>query len=155
MSKKQIRHLVTTAAVLLSVSLIIAGYLWFKPHRNVQKTKAFASIHAKDLVNEFFTNTAAANAKYLSADGNSKVLEVEGTVHSISKNQNGELVIVLMDKGSKAGVSATFLKNSSEQAFVLKPGDKAKVKGAITAGSSYDADLDLYEHVVLVQCSLK
>lgn len=155
MNKKQKSRVTIGAAVLLSITLAITGYLWFKPHRDVQRSKVFATVTVKELINEFSLDVAAANKKYLSADGNSKVLEVDGIVHNITKNQNSETVIVLMEQGSNVGVSATFLKNNSEMASALKPGDHIKVKGAITAGSSYDADLDLYEHVVLIQCSLK
>lgn len=80
------------------------------------------------------------------------MLVVEGKISKISENQNGEKVLVLKEEGVKAGVSATFSKKDAPWPVAVKPGDVIKIKGAITAGSSYDADLDLYEHAVLVQC---
>lgn len=154
MKKKTIKRI----GLILLAGVIIAGsigaYMWFKPHRDVQATKAFAELKVNDLVTEFNVNAAAANEKYLAKDGNSKVLIVEGRVSKISANQDGEIVLVLKDESSKVGVSATFTKESGNHTTGIKEGEIIKVKGAITAGNSYDADLDLYEHAVLVQCDI-
>lgn len=138
--------------------IIIAGtagaFLWFKPHRNVQTTKAFAELKVNELVNEFSSDANAANAKYLAHDGNSRVLIIEGRVSNISTNQSGEKVIVLKDEGAKAGVSATFTQKTNNHVESVKVGEIIKIKGAIAAGNSYDADLDLYEHAILIQCDI-
>ena len=154
MTKKTMKRigLVILAGIIIAGS--IGAYLFFKPHRNVQSTKAFAELKVNDLVNEFTTNAAKANAKYLASDGNSKVLIIEGRVSNISTNQTGEKVIVLKDEGAKVGVSATFTQKTNSDADMVKVGDIIKVKGAITAGNRYDADLDLYEHAILVQCDI-
>jgi uncharacterized protein (UPF0333 family) len=154
MTTKTIKRigLVILAGLLIAGS--VGAYMLFKPHRNVQATKAYAGLNAQDLVNEFIADAAKANAKYLASDGNSKVLIVEGRVSSISANQNGEKVIVLKNEGAKAGVSATFTQKTSPKAEAVNVGDIIKVKGAITAGNSYDADLDLYEYATLVQCDI-
>jgi hypothetical protein len=154
MNKKTIKRI---GLIILAVIIIAGGigaYAWFKPHRNVQATKAFAELKVNDLVNEFSADAATANRKYLASDGNSKVLTVEGRVSKISVNQNGETVIVLKDHGARAGVIATLLKETSDKIAGIKEGDVIQVKGVITAGSSYDADLDLYEHAVLVQSDI-
>ena len=154
MKKKTIKRigLVILAGIIIAGS--IGAYMFFKPHRNVQATAAFAELKVADLVNEFTADAAKANAKYLASDGNSKVLIVEGRVIKISDNQSGEKVIVLKDEGAKVGVSATFTKATMANTESIKVGDVIKIKGAITAGNSYDADLDLYEHAILVQCDI-
>ncbi len=110
MKRKTIKRI----GLVILAGLIIAGsigaYMWFKPHRNVQATKAYADLKVQDLVNEFIADASAANAKYLAADGNSKVLIVEGRASKISTNQAGETVIVLREEGAKVGVCATFIK---------------------------------------------
>ncbi len=148
---KQIGLLVL-AAIIAAGS--IGAYLWFKPHRNVEATEAFAALKVSDLTNEFSNDVKAANEKYLSADGNSKVLIVGGRVTNISTNQSGEAVIVLKDEEAKAGVSATFTPKTSPGVSGIKIGDRIKVKGVITAGNSYNADLDLTEHATLIQCDI-
>jgi len=144
--------LVMLAGIIIAGS--IGAYLFFKPHRDVQATSAFAELKASELVSEFSSDANKANAKYLSSDGNSKVLIVEGRVNKISDNQNGEKVIVLKDEDAKVGVSATFTKTTTVNTQTIKVGDVVKIKGAITAGNRYDADLDLYEHAILVQCDI-
>lgn len=154
MTKKTMKRIGLVALAGIIIAGSIGAYMWFKPHRNVQETKAYAELKAQDLVNEFTADAAKANAKYLASDGNSKVLIVEGRVSNVTINQNGEKVIVLKDEGAKAGVSATFTQQTSSNVESVKAGDIIKVKGAITAGNSYDADLDLYEHAILVQCDI-
>ena len=154
MKKKTLKKigLLILAGIVLAVG--VATYLFFKPHRNVQATDAFATLTAKALTDEFTKNASAANAKYLASDGNSKVLIVKGLVSKISENQNGEKVIILKDNGAKVGVSCTFTKQTNANTTGINLGDAIKIKGAITAGNRYDADLDLYENAVLVQCDI-
>ena len=139
------------AAVLFTV---YAFYLWNKPHRNVQNVKAFASVTAEGLVKEFSDDPAAANQKYLSSDGNSKVLIVTGRISSISMNQKQEKMVLLKEEDHPVGVMCTFAAATNAHTEGMKPGDIIHVKGAITSGSSYDKDLDLYEHALLVQCDV-
>lgn len=146
--------------ILLVILIIIIGglgtalYMWFKPHRDVQSSKAFALLTTTELVAEFSTDPAKSNAKYLSSDGNSKVLIIEGRVSKISTNQIGETVILLKEDSAKVGVSATFFKKTNANTTSVKIGDIIKIKGAITAGNSYDKDLDLYENAILLQCDI-
>lgn len=154
MKKKTIKRIGAGVLVIIIIAGSIGAYMWFKPHRDVQATKAFAEMKSSELLQEFSADANAANAKYLSRDGNSKVLVVEGRVSKISANQSGEAVIVLKDEGAKVGVSGTFTLKTSPNTAGIKVGDIIKIKGAITTGNSYDADLDLYEHAVLVQCDI-
>lgn len=154
MNKKTLKRIGAGILVIIIIAGSIGAYMWFKPHRDVQATKAFAEMKSSELLLEFSADADAANAKYLSRDGNSKVLVVEGRVSKISTNQSGEAVIVLKDEGAKVGVSGTFTLKTSPNTAGIKEGDIIKIKGAITTGNSYDADLDLYEHAVLVQCDI-
>jgi hypothetical protein len=134
MTKKSMKRigLVILAGVVIAGS--IGAYLFFKPHRDVQATNAFAELKASELVSEFTIDAGKANAKYLASDGNSKVLIVEGRVSKISDNQNGEKVIVLKDESAKVGVSATFTKATTANTQSIKVGDIV--------------------HAILVQCDI-
>lgn len=154
MKKKTVKIIGSIILIGAIIGISTGLYLFFKPHRNVSRESAYAQLKVQDLVNEFTADAAKANAKYLSSDGNSKILIIEGRIHNISTNQNGEPVILLKDDTAKVGVSASFNKASTVDIASLKTGDMIKVKGAITAGNRYDADLDLYEHAVLIQCSI-
>ena len=150
--KKKLAGLIILTFILTGVGF--ASFMWFKPHRNVQSAKVDVEIKVQDLVKEFTEDPTKANAKYLSSDGNSKILIVEGVVSKISKNQNGDAVIILKQEGTKAGVNASFTAQTTPNTVSVKVGDLIKIKGAITAGSSYNTDLDLYEHAVLIQCDI-
>lgn len=154
MKKKKIKlfGFVTLAVIVIAGGL--GAFEFFKPHRNVQNTKPFAALKVQELTNEFTRDAAKANAKYLADDGNSKVLIVDGRVSKISVNQSGEKVILLKEENAKVGVICTFTKESSITAELVKVGDFVKIKGSITAGNSYDADLDLFEHAILIQSAI-
>ncbi len=143
--------------IIVSVSILAAiypAYLFFMPHRDVQKTEAFAILSSKQLVDEYLKDNAAANNKYLEKDGNSKVLIIKGSIFSVTKDQNNQTVILLKDTDEKAGVSCTFLPVAEKRIKNLKVGDKIKVKGFITLGASYDEDLEMYEDVILLNCDI-
>lgn len=154
MTKKTLKKLAWFTLSAIAVALIVIIYMFNKPHRNVQAADVFVVIQTKDLLNEFTSDASKANAKYLSDDGNSKVLVVIGPVSSITTNQKNEKVIILKEPGANVGVSCTFTEQTNAHVNNIKVGDMAKIKGAITAGNSYDADLDLYNHAILVQCDL-
>ena len=101
------------------------------------------------IVTEYLTNSEAANKKYLDEEGNSKVLEITGIVASISEDFNNQKVILLKNETDKAGVSATFTKETNANANNVKVGDKITIKGVIRSGATYDADLEMYENVII------
>ncbi|HHC80791.1 MAG TPA: hypothetical protein ENK46_12970 [Flavobacteriia bacterium] len=141
------------AVIILGVIGYVA-YLWFMPHRNIQATKAYATIDATALVNEFLADAQKANDLYLDTEGESKVLIITGTVASISKDQLGQQVILLKKPTDKMGVSCTFTLESNSQAEGLKIGDQVNIKGVIRSGAEYDEDLDLAENVIVEKSAI-
>ena len=94
------------AALLVSVAVVVyVLYLWFMPHRDVQSARVYAHLDVRSLVTEFSKDPNGANARYLSADGNSKVLIVSGRVRSITSNLQHEMLVVLGEPGLAAGVN--------------------------------------------------
>ena len=53
--------LVKIIVALVVIGLIYVGYMWFMPHRDIQSTKAFKTIGATALVNEFLTDKESAS----------------------------------------------------------------------------------------------
>jgi DNA/RNA endonuclease YhcR with UshA esterase domain len=123
--------------ILLFVLLAVATYTWFfvwnKPQTNVAKADAL-KIKASALFNEYSTNEQTANQKYLE-----KILEVTGEVTSITKNVEGQTVILLKTNDPMFGVNCTM----EEKNIVLKEGDAVTIKGICTG---YLTD------VVLIRC---
>jgi hypothetical protein len=127
----------------------IGGYMFFMPHRNVQAASTDYKMTSSEIVKEYLDNKEAANNKYLSDDGDSKILEISGPVKSISENFEGNKVVLLQGEDDKAGVSATFSKETNNSLAGIEPGQTLTVKGVIRSGASYDEDLELYIHVIL------
>ena len=136
------------------IAFSVFAYLFFTPHRNIQKTKADYQLLAEDLANEYLDAYTASNEKYLDSEGESKVLQVSGNIFSITKDFNDQTVILLKNKNGLAGVSCTFSQEKTSSVANLKKGQDIIVKGVIRSGARFDADLELYEHVILEKCNL-
>ena len=152
------KKIIKIAAILVIAGLVIGGaiglYLFNMPKRDIQNAKTDFSVTSSALVAEYLTDQKAANQKYLAADGESKILEVAGTVSKISENFNGQKVVLLKDNSDKAGVSATFTEETAGQVSSIQVGQSIRVKGVIRSGAAYDQDLGLYEHVILEKSAI-
>lgn len=148
-SRKIIKVVAIIAVVGVLVGVGVVWYLWNLPHRDVQATATDYKITASELVNEYIADMDGANAKYLAADGNSKVLEVTGTVSRVNENFKGQKVVFLKESGDKAGISFTFSEQTSPNAANLQAGEKVTIKGVIRSGVYFDKDLDMYVNAVV------
>ncbi len=150
MKKKKILKIVAIVGV---AGLLIGGgiglYMFNMPHRDVQSANADFSLKSTEIVAEYLSDRDAANQKYLAADGDSKILEVTGTIAKISEDFNGNKVVLLKETGEAAGVSATFTPETNQHTEGLSTGQTITIKGVIRSGASYDEDLEMYEHVIL------
>jgi len=129
-------------------------YIFNAPHRNVQTTNTDFRYNASEIVNEYLLDAAKANDKYLDEEGESKVLEITGVIDEITEDFNQQKVILLKSKEDKAGVSCTFINEASTSIESLQLGEKISVKGVIRSGAAFDADMNLYENVIMEKCSI-
>ncbi|MBE0663358.1 MAG: hypothetical protein IH597_12940 [Bacteroidales bacterium] len=147
------KKLLIISLILVVAGIIIGGsiglYMFFMPHRDVQKTKTDFHLTASELVIEYLADRIDANTKYLAEDGNSKILEVTGTVARISNDFQGNKVVELKENGDKAGVNFTFMPTTNANAEMLQKGQKVTIKGVIRSGASYDPDLEMYLNAVV------
>ena len=125
------KKIVIVAGVVILIAIGIAAMMFFKPQRDVQATETDFSYKASEIVNEYLTDAKTANDKYLDEEGNSKVLEIAGTVVEISEDYNNQKVVLLKEATDKAGVSATFTKETNIHVENVKIGDKITIKGVI------------------------
>lgn len=156
MNKKKI---IKIALILVVSGVVIGGsvvlYMFNMPHRDVQSAQADMTLTADDLVNEYLADATAANNKYLDEEGESKILEITGTVFSIGEDFNGNTEILLKSANANAGVSCAFTTETNAKARNIKIGDNITVKGVIQSGASYDEDLEMYENVIMDKCDVK
>lgn len=155
MKRKKITKILLTILVL---ALIIAGsivyYQFNQPHRNVQESETDFRFSSSQIVKEYLANPKAANEKYLDEEGNSKILEIAGTVAKISEDFNKQKVVLLKSASDNAGVSCTFTPKTNASVNPIKIGETIAVKGVIRSGASYDKDLGMYENVIMEKCSI-
>lgn len=147
--KKIIRIGIITVVAGIIITGAVGLYMFNMPRRDVLSAKADFSLTCSQIVTEYLDDASAANEKYLAADGDSKVLEITGTVNKISDDFDGKKVVLLKDDSDKAGVSATFTPETSANAAKLEVGQKVTLKGVIRSGAAYESDLELYENVIL------
>ncbi len=152
------KKILKIGAILLVAGLLVVGgtvlYLFNMPHRNVQSASADFSVTTSELVAEYLENPTKANEKYLADDGDSKVLEISGTVAKISDDFNGQKVILLKSEADKAGVSCTFTEKTNQNVSNIQIGETVTIKGVIRSGASYDDDLGLYLNVIIEKSDL-
>ncbi len=120
---------------------------WYKPHINVQEMPAFETIAVNDFVQLGIADRSGFNEKYLSQDGDSKIIIIEGIIADISTNMNQETVVFV--KGAlqdEVGVMCTFV---SENETKPEKNNLVKIKGIVRSGAEYDDDLELYVDAVL------
>ncbi len=150
------KRIIKWRLIILVGGLLIGGgtmyYLFNQPHRDIQAATADYKLEASALVNEYLTDAATANNKYLQDEGESKIITVSGTIASISNDLNNQTVVFLKSKTDKAGVSCTFTAETNMNAENLKVGDQVSIKGVIRSGAGYDKDLEMYEDVILEKC---
>ncbi len=155
MNKKKV---IKIAGIIILIGLLIGGgviyYLFNMPHRNITTAKTDMVISADKVVKEFLTNPTSANDNYLDEEGESKILEVNGIISSINEDFNGNAEIILKSGESKAGVSCTFTTETNSSTVNLTVGQSVSIKGVIRSGASFDADLEMYENVIMEKCSI-
>ena len=120
------------------VVLVISAFGWYffnKPHRNVSFEKA-VTIGADSLFNVFLTNENKANALYLD-----KAIVVSGTISEVTKNQQGQPVVVLKTADPIYGVACTMKSNE----YSFKPGSFISLKGIC---SGYTTDVVLRDCII-------
>lgn len=152
------RKIIKWTLLLGLIGVLIGGsiflYMWFMPHRDVQATAVDFNTTTTELVNEYLTDSDAANNKYLQEEGDSKILALTGTVAEINTDMEGNKVVLLKEEGADLGVMCYFLKETSKNASSLSVGQQTTIKGVIRSGAEFDEDLELYEDAVMQDCDI-
>jgi hypothetical protein len=129
-------------------------YLFNMPHRDVQAQQADFSFQASQIVQEYLNNPSASNQKYLDEEGESRILQVTGNVFQIEEDFNDNKVILFQLETDKAGVSCAFTKETNKDVTAVLLRKPLTIKGVIRAGASFDADLNMYENMIMEKCSI-
>lgn len=115
--------------------LLIALYLYNKPHPNLASQKADIQVSSTALFQAFEADETAANDQYLNT-----LIEVEGKVAEKNATEDGGYTLVLGAAEQAFGVNCAFLPADSEGVDQLAVGDQVTIKG-ICAGMLMDVNL--------------
>jgi len=114
----------TLAVVAITaIIIVIAMRLYNKPHPEVATTAPVFTMEVSQLVDDFLTDEAKANADY-----GGKIVQLEGTLKEIVPNDS-TVILMLGDTTSMVGVSAYLRPGEEVQDADLKPGERITVKG--------------------------
>lgn len=128
----------TMIAVAATVAVVAGIYAWREYDRAPASTAAMGSditLTAQELLEAFVNDETAANARF-----NDKVVEVSGTVRSITTSE-GRTEVVLETGDALAGIICSF---ESGTTVAWAQGDAVRVKGVCTG---------MLMDVVLVRCT--
>jgi len=140
---------------ILLLLVIIPGALWLysqNQKRDVAATASDLSLTVETLVTEYLSDPAASNAKYLSANGESKILELEGLIFGASNSSDGRILLVLKPSMERKGPGIQCLFVADQEIVGKRTGDLIRVKGVLRAGPENDEDFGLYENGYLEEC---
>ena len=137
--------------ILVLLLLAVAGVGWYayKEYSRTNRDLASASpdfkVEAGSLVKEFEINDSTANKKYLG-----KIIEIEGPVNEISKDESGYYTLVLGDTATLSSVRCSMDTVHSADAASLKAGSSVILRGACT-GFNKD-EMGLGSDLILNRC---
>jgi tRNA_anti-like len=132
----------------LGVAAAVVGYrLYNKKHFSVKNAVPAVTITASELHTVFSNDSVQAKNKFTGDEKNQKVIQVEGNVTEIKKDQNGNTFILLKTATEGAFINCSF----EEMNIATAPGNKITVKG-ICSGYNFDADMGIPGDVILTRC---
>ncbi len=139
--------------IILGVILVVAAAAAFyiykeynRTHKDTADLEPDYSLSATNLIQEFETGEQAANKKYWD-----KIIEVDGVVKDISKDDKGFYSVVLGDTASMSSVRCSLDSVHNVEAAVFKKGSTASLRGICTG---FNADELLGSDVILVRCAV-
>jgi hypothetical protein len=137
--KTIMKKIIVIISILALTVAAYGFYLYNKPHQSIAKEKAVYSLSAEQLYTQFDSNEEGANKTYLG-----KVIEVDGRIDQLTRDERGNFNIYLATSGMNA-VSCQMEARAAKKITSLLPGDRIKLKGICT-GMLLD--------IVLVDCVL-
>lgn len=154
MKNKIIKRSLITLGIGVLIGVAIILYFKFAPHRDAQSSPIDFNLSATELVNESLKDSDAANNKYLSEDGDSKIMAITGKVASMDTDFEENQVLLLKADDAEAGVQCTFMKSTNKHVKNIKIGDIITIKGVYKIGATFDEDFEEYQDVIVEESDL-
>lgn len=146
MKKTVVKYVLITIGICFVIGTAIAIYVFNKPQRNVADEKPAYIVTATEIYNDFTSNEALANQKYLS-DKSGKIIQISGSVSEIIAHADTVLTIGIRDDEMMEGaILCSIDKSEIAKAAKFNMGDKVVLKGVCTGY------LDLTGEVTFSKC---
>ena len=120
--KSYLKIAIVVVVLIGAAGVLIGLKLYFKKHIDTANAKPDYVITATALQKEFEGNETTASAKYIN-----KILEVSGSVASVTRADSSNLNVALKTGSDMSSVICTFTANSSASKF--KTGDEITLRG--------------------------
>lgn len=133
----KLKKIIISALILAFIGAFIGYKMYNKPHVNVATEKADIVLSADQILADFTTDEAVANAKYLE-----KIIQVKGIVLE-TKIENNTGIIILQTNDDFATILCHLTPQETKNISKIKKGQQITLKGICT-GFLMD--------VVLVKC---
>ena len=124
MKKKSVILLILV--VIFCSAAIIAYKFWNKPFKDPLKGDAI-KVTATQLFDDFNSNEAEAQQKYVPANMDDKILEITGKIIEVGNNEDGEIYYMLKTNDEMFGVKCVMDNDSS--GINAKVGDNVIIRG--------------------------
>jgi tRNA_anti-like len=149
MTGKTKKIILLSTAVLVFAAGFIGYKLYNKKHFSVEGSTPAATITAAALYQTFTTDSVVAKGKFIGDETNQKVIQVQGEIANLQKDQQGNTIILL-----KTAVAGAFINCTLERkAENINASNSIALKG-ICSGYNFDADMGVPGDVILVRCFL-
>ena len=136
--------------IIVAIAILILGGGWYgykeysRKVPDLSRVKAEMKMNTRELITAFEKNEAAANTEFLD-----KIIEVEGTINSVEKDEKGFYTVILGNDGSMSSVRCSMNAEHQEDVVKLSVGSVATIRGACTG---FNANELLGSDVVLNRC---
>lgn len=124
MSRRSV--LLISILIILAIGGIVGYKMWNKPFKDPLKGDAI-NVTAVQLFNDFSTDEAAAQKKYVPEKLGDKKVQVTGQISEIGKNSDGETFYTLKTSDEMFGVKC--IMDKGEEIANAKTGDNITVRG--------------------------
>jgi len=119
--------------------ILVAYFLYNKPHPDYEKMDAAFTLAAADLYKAFTANKNEAGTKY-----NGKVIATTGKLSKVEVKDSLTICVFVFEQGmfGDQGVRCTMLPGYRERAGKMQPGTEVCIKGYCTGFNDTDAILE-------------
>ncbi len=147
MNRKTKKNIIIITLLLLVCAAAVVYYLYNKKHFSVENSEAATAVTATALHQTFTSDSVLAKNKFVGDEVNHKVIEVNGEVAEIKKDQQGITIILLKTATDDAFINCTM----EGKAGNINTGNKIAIKGICT-GYNFDADMGIPGDVIVTRC---